>query len=130
MPAQHIIDEDNGIIITNWTGAATDDALLDTIQKYNKDIRSKPEYRDFNEIVDFTMADNINLTYTGLMNVAEAATDMDAVTGKTKLAIIVDSNLAFSLARMYITYRSFFKSTKKSINVFKFREAAMDWFAK
>jgi len=59
-----------------------------------------------------------------MVNIA-SSTDKDRT--RTKLALIVASNLAFGLARMYEIYRSLSRHANKEIRVFKNEPDALAW---
>jgi len=50
MPAKHSIDDNNQLIITTWTGEATDSVLVESMKAYQQNIRSNPLYSSYNEI--------------------------------------------------------------------------------
>ena len=127
MPAEHIIDDDRKVIITHWTGDLTDEALLAMIGEYNK-LKSQACYFQYNELFDFTGIGKLHVTYNGLLDVAELASSVEAH-ANARLAIIVTSDMAFNMARMYITCRGFFKRNEKTLNVFKYRDAALKWLS-
>jgi hypothetical protein len=53
MPAQHNIDNKRRLITTLWFGGAIDSELIEALTKYQQDIKSRPNYFSYNEIVDF-----------------------------------------------------------------------------
>jgi hypothetical protein len=62
---------------------------------------------------------SIKITTKGIKKIGTIASRTDQNKPNRKLALIVNSNLAFGLARMYIAYRSFSKNANKDIHVFK-----------
>ncbi len=128
MPAHHTIHTSTKLITTIWSGEAVDSELIDALLKYQRDIKSKPDYYSYNEIVDFTKATDFNLSTAGIRRLAHLAANTDVQGIKTKLAIIVNIPLAFGLGRMYEVYRGLVPSVfKKDVRVFKNYNDALAW---
>lgn len=127
MPAEHKIDDDHKIIYTTWHGVASDRDLIESFTIYREDIRMKPQYRSYDEIVDFSEATNFELTVDGIIKLVQIAgnTDMQGIT--TKLAIIVSVPIAFGLGRMYGAYRSMVPGASKIVRVFRSHNEADKW---
>jgi len=125
MPAEHHVDNNAKLIITSWEGEAVDIDFINAIKKYQEEIQSNPNYIGYNEVVNFSKVTNIKLTPQGLKSIGRIASNTDKK--NTKLALIVNSNLAYSLARMYQGYRYFFKKASKEVRVFKRKNEAFDW---
>jgi len=127
MPAKHSIDDNNQLIITTWSGEATDSVLVESMKEYQQNIRSNPLYSSYNEILDFRNIVDIKLSTAGMVKLGRIATETDNSGAKTKLAIIVNSNFTFVLARIYITYRNLSPKAKKIIHVFKTEAEGIKW---
>jgi len=127
MPAKHNINLNNNLIITTWVGEATDNELIDAITRYQREIKTKPDYLAYNEIVDLRKIEGIKLTTEGIKRIGQIAVKTDQAEIRTKLAIIVNSSLAYGLARMYETYRNFAPNTNKEIRVFNKESDAHEW---
>ena len=130
MPANHHIDNKNQLIITTWEGEARDIEFIEAIKKYQDDIQNHPDYINYNELVNLSKISKLKLTTEGIKTIGEIASTSDKKDSNRKLALIVSSNLAFGLARMYETYRSFSKSANKEIRVFKNENNAFEWVKK
>jgi hypothetical protein len=130
MPATHEIDDHGKLITTSWYEAAVDSALIESLSKYQREIRSLPQYASYNEILDFTQATTFKLSTQGIRELVEIAVKGDAPSVRTKLAIVVTSPVAFGLARMYQTYRSFAPNASKEVHIFKNLAEALEWIAK
>jgi len=130
MPVKHDIDTKAKLLITTWEGVALDVDFIEAIKNYRDTIQSKKEYRDFNEVVDFTQVTKIKLTTNGIKNISNIASNSDQQDVNSRLAFIVTSDLAYGLVRMYEAYRSFSKNAKKTIRVFKNRHDAFEWVQK
>ena len=127
MPASHYIDNESRLIITTWEGDAIDIDFIEALKKYQEDIQNKSDYLDYNEMVNLRKTLRIRLSVKGLKNIVKIASGTDKYRPKTKLALIVSSNLAYNFARLYATYRNFGKKNKKQIRVFKSESDALDW---
>jgi len=127
MPAKHFIDDEANLITTTWEGGATDIEFLEALEEYQKNIQCNPDYINYNEIFDLSKADNIRLTINGMINIGRTASSTDHLFSHKKLALIVSSNIAFSLARMYEVYRNMGISSCKKIRVFKNEREAIEW---
>ena len=125
MPAQHAIDDDRGLICTVWSGAAVESELFAALTAYQRDIRSR--FRSYHEVVDFSQASQFALSAQGLRQLARMATATDVQGVRTRLAIIVSSDLAFGLGRMYEAYRGLVAAGEKEVRVFKRQREALAW---
>jgi len=127
MPAKFYIDDQNRILFTVWEGEATDSDLIDTLKRYKMEIIGSNEYIDYDELVNLREMTGTKLSLNGLKKIAQAASSTDNETIKTKLALIVSTDIAFSLARMYEAYRTFTHKSNKEIRVFKMENDALEW---
>jgi len=127
MPAIHQIDHDAKLIVTTWQGDAVDTDFIEAITKYQKEIQGCPEYINYDEVVDFSYVNKIKLTTQGIKSLGKIASKTDQREVEKKLALIVSSNLAFGLARMYVAYRNFEKNSSKVIRIFKTEDEAYKW---
>ncbi len=130
MPANHHIDNKAQLIITTWEGEAHDAEFIEAIKKYQNNIQNHPDNINYNEVVDLSNVTGMKLTTEGIKNIGLIASTTDHIEVNRKLAIIVNSNLAFGLARMYEVYRSFSKKSHKEICVFKTKKDAFEWIQK
>ena len=127
MPASHKIDFNAKLIITTWEGEAVDQDFIDAIKLYQKNLQNKPEYIEFNEVVNFTKVTNIKLTINGLKKLGELASSTDLDKHPRKLAFIVSSTRAYGLVKLYEFYRNFSKKANKKIRAFINEHEAYDW---
>ncbi|PLX79200.1 MAG: hypothetical protein C0614_08145 [Desulfuromonas sp.] len=127
MPAKHSIDTEIQLLVTTWEGDAIDTDFSDVLIAYQKEIQENPEYADYNEIADFREITSIKITPKGLMNIGKIAAKTDLIKGDCRLALIVNQGLAFNLARIYATYRSLNKSSKKEVRIFNNMDCATKW---
>ena len=127
MPAQHSIDSQQRIIVTKWTGAATDDSLLSALQTYQAEIQSDDRYLGFDEIVDFRDVRTIQISVKGLKMIGKTALMNDQRRPGTRVAFIVSTSLAVNLVKLYAMYRNFGQMPKKYIGAFKKEDDAYGW---
>jgi len=130
MPAHHHIDSKAQLIITTWEGEARDVEFIEALKKYQKDIQNHIDYISYNEVVNLSHITSIKITTEGIKTIALIASDTDNHETNRKLALIVSSNLAYGLAKMYEAYRSFSKNAYKEIRVFKDENDAFEWVRK
>ena len=130
MPANHHIDNEAQLIITTWEDVGRDRDFIEAIKKYQKDIQNHPDFSSFNEVVDLSKITGIKLTIEGIKNIGKIASTTDKKEINRKLALIVSSNLAYGLARMYEVYRSYAKRAHKEIRIFKNKKEAFEWVNK
>lgn len=127
MPANHYIDNEAKLITTTWEGEAVDSEFVEALKKYQKEVQNKPEHLDYNEIVNLTKMSRIKLSVRGLIKIGSIASSTDQYRTRTKLALVVNSDLAFNFAKLYATYRNYGKNNKKSLRIFKSESDALDW---
>lgn len=127
MPANHYIDKKRQLIITTWEGDAHDIEFIKAIESYQNDIQNHPDYVNYNEIVNLSEVTSFKLSTYGIQTIGKIASSTDKGNINRKLAIIVSSNLAYGLARMYEAYRSFSKNSRKKISIFKNEKDAVEW---
>jgi len=127
MPVEHEIDDAKQLIITTGSGEVSDELFIEALYHYQKTIRSHPDYQAYNELLDFRHIDASLLTTKGLIEMGKIARFTDKTDIQTKLAIVVNSQLALGLAHMYITYRSLAPGSNKTLKAFQSRDDAVTW---
>lgn len=130
MPARHQIDHDSTLIETIWEGNIADNTFFDALKNYLSTIKSQPDLFSYNEIVDFSSVNKVELTFKEISELANIAIKSDSPTTKTRLALVTSSKLAYSFAKMYKVYRNLMPSSNKEVDVFQSRQAALDWTKK
>lgn len=128
MLVSHRLDHDNKVIITTFAPEEVNLKLfLDAFSNYQEELKYLPDYRLYNELVDFRPIIRINVSAAELKkfgNLTLASDDREAV---TRLALLVDSKPAFTLAQVYETFRNLSPGSKKQVRVFRNFEEAMQW---
>ena len=127
MPASHYVDNKLKILVSTWEGDATDFECAKALKKYQEEFQNHPDYIKYNEIIDTRKVKKIKLTTKGIKYSSILASSTDQNEKNRKLAFIVNSNLAYGLVRVFITYRSFSDNASKEINVFKNEKKAIEW---
>jgi len=105
-------------------------SFIDALKKYHHDIKAQAGLCSYNEIVDFSCVSKIDLSVKEILLLASIAVQSDIPTSKTKLALVVSSNMAFCFAKMYKKYRSTFKESNKELGVFRVSTDALGWVNK
>jgi hypothetical protein len=122
MPLRVKVDRNRKLIFVAGEGVVTDADLLG----YVDDFLSGSELADYDELFDLSSADLIDLTYTGLAAVAEAAAATDPEADPTKIAILVSESLGLGLSRMYQTLRES-KGGRRATRVFWDEDECREW---
>lgn len=129
MPARHEIDDNARLIVTTWSGVATDEELINALLKYQEEIRSRSPYGAYDEILDLSQTAEFELSAGAIRKLAVIAARTDVLGAGSRLAIIVRKPLAYGLGRMYETYRSLLPETSKEVRVFRDHDKALEWIA-
>ena len=127
MSVQHSIDDINNLILTTWTGEPTDSEMVESYEKYYREIKSRFEYKAYHEIVDFTDARGTLITLKGIKRVMGIAVNYDLKDITTKLAFVSSSTLIYNLALVYVTLRGLIPNSNKELQVFKRLSDAYNW---
>jgi hypothetical protein len=126
MPASHHIDNKNKLIITSWCSEPTESELADALHNYQREIKSKPEFIDYHELVDFREIQGIKLRADYLRRLGKISVRYDKSDVNNKLAFVVSSTISYGIARMYAIYRGLY-SESKEVRVFKNKPEALAW---
>jgi len=127
MPVKHTIDIQARLLVTSCKGVAADTEFIAALKKYQEEIQGDSAYFGFNEVVDLTEITSMKITLKGIKSMSSIASKTDNKNVSSKLAIIVSSKFAFSLVKLYRTYRSLNKKSNKEINVFYEKKDAFEW---
>ena len=127
MAAQHSIDNNRNLIITTWSGPATDSDLIQALSEYQQHTKNRPEYDSYDEIVDLGGVTKFKLSTEGIKKLVQVAARSDVPGKRTRLAIIVNQPVAYGMARMYEVYRSLQTNVVKEIRVFMKYDDAQEW---
>ena len=127
MLVSHRIDHDSKVIITTFAPEdVTLKLFLETFNKYQDELKYLPDFQKYNELVDFRPITSINITASELKQLSNLASKQDTREIVTKLALLVDSKPAFTLAKVYEVIRNLNPASKKQVKVFQEFEVALD----
>lgn len=128
MLVSHRIDHGSKVIITTFAPEdVTLKLFLETFNKYQDELKHLPDFQKYNELVDFRPITSINITASELKQLSNLASKQDTREIVTKLALLVDSKPAFTLAKVYEVIRNLNPASKKQVKVFQEFEEALDW---
>ena len=109
--------------MATWGRIVTDAALMD----YQKTVWSDPKIHGFDELIDFSALEKIDVTTQGLEDVAYLAAGMDAAMGASRFAIVVGDSLSYGLSRMYEAFRGMEEKSSRQLMIFQRLEDALEW---
>lgn len=128
MLVSHRIDNESKIIITTFAPEEANlNIFLETLKDYHADLRYLPEFQKYDELVDFRPITSINITASELKELSIFASSTDSQESITKLALLIDSRPAFTLAKIYEMVRNFNPASKKRVKVFQSMDDALRW---
>ncbi len=117
MPVSYRIDRERRIVFTEASGVVTDSELIE----FQKQLRDDPEFEpDFHQLSDCRAIDEVGVTSEG---VQEAASRSPFGQGSLR-AIVVSSDVAFGMARMFENLRH---EAQDEVRVFRNAQEARRW---
>lgn len=125
MAIEYVIEVTLRRVVATVRGTMTDADVFG----YQQEVWSLPEVEGFDEIVDMTHVEHVDLpTPSGerMRALAELSAEMDVVIA-SRFAIVAPGDFAYGLARMYGTYRSIDRRTTKEVRVFRSMAEALAW---
>ena len=126
----HIDDKDQLIVTTCISVQTTEQEMLKALAVYQDTIQNKAEYVHYNEVLIFPEATDMELSLSGVRQLARLAIKSDSNDPDRKLAILMQSNLGYALAKLYQFYRHLIKRSGKKARVYKNVKAALAWAKK
>lgn len=125
MPIAYRIDTTRRRVVATASGVLTDDDVFG----YQREVWSRADVAGFDEIVDMTGVDNIELPVPSSDRMRALASESAAVDGPflSRFAIVAPGDLAYGLGRMYSVYRETDPRTTKEVRVFRTMEEAVSW---
>ena len=128
MLVSHRIDHDIKVIITTFAPEeVTLKLFLDTFSNYQEELKYLPDFQKYHELVDFRPITSINISASELKEFSKFTMSQDEREDITRLALMVDSTSAFTLAKVYETLRNFHPNSKKQVQVFRDIDEAFAW---
>ncbi len=125
MPITYQIERSRRRVIATVRGTMTDADVFG----YQRDVWLRPEVEGFDEIVDMTHVEHVELPVPSgerMRELASLSAEMDA-RASSRFAIVAPGDFAYGLARMYGAYRSFDRRSTKEVRVFRSMDEAVAW---
>ena len=125
MPISYRIDRDARRVIATASGILSDEDVFG----YQRDAWSRADVAGFDEIVDMTGVNNVELPVPSsdrMRALAAESADMDAPQ-PSRFAIVAPGDLAYGLGRMYAVYRETNGGSTKTVRVFRTMDEAVAW---
>jgi len=124
LPITFEVDSARKTVFAQATGVLTKEDIF----AYQNALQTSTELMYFNECVDLSAAADVtDATDENMMELAGLAVQLDDPAQPTRLAIVVNSDLHYGLARMYEAYRSMQPKSVRQVSVFRSREEALRW---
>ena len=121
MPMTYRIDSRRRLVLTHATGVLTDDDVIAHKERLLRD----PEFRsDMAELSDVRAIERLAVTATGVAAMVAHDTNHAGAWRGHRLALVVTSDVAFGMARMY---QSLGDDGQGSVGVFRTMEEAEAW---
>jgi hypothetical protein len=124
MPIQYRIHTELRRVVATAHGTLTETDVFG----YQKAVWSRAEVAGFDEIVDMTAVEHVDLPVPSaerLRALAALSSAMDAIA--SRFAIVAPGDLAYGLGRMYGAYRGLDRRSKKEVRVFRSFDEAVTW---
>lgn len=118
MPATYAIDKERRLVITTVFEQLTVADALAHQEQLSKDPDFDPGY---SQLIDLTRADVSEIAATDVRRIAER----NIYSPESLRAIVVSSNVAYGLGRMFETLRE--SAGENGIRVFRDLDEAVDW---
>ena len=122
MPLEVQVFPEKTLIWVEGKGVVTDDDLIEYVHEY----LVEKGLKTWDEVFDLSAADLLDLTYSGLSQVAASAAPTDPEESPTKIAILVSETMGVGISRMYQSLREV-KGGRRSLRVFWEREELLTW---
>jgi len=122
MPLEVQVFPEKTLIWVEGKGVVTDDDLIEYVHEY----LVEKGLKTWDEVFDLSAADLLDLTYSGLSQVAASAAPTDPEESPTKIAILVSETMGVGISRMYQSLREV-KGGRRSLRVFWDREELLTW---
>ena len=122
MPIEYTIDHERRLVIAKANGTLTDQDVFG----YQQEVWSRPEVDGYNELVDMSQVDSIDLpSVDRVRELANLSAGMDNRSSAARFAIVASTQIAFGLGRMYEAYRNLDDRSTKEVGVFRSRDEAL-----
>jgi hypothetical protein len=116
LPIQYHIDTERSLVAARANGVLTDADIFG----YQREVWSRPEVAGFDELVDMTAVEQIDLpSQDRVRDLALISAAMDNPSRPARFAIVAPGRLAYGLGRMYQAYREMDEHSHKTVGVFR-----------
>jgi hypothetical protein len=125
MPIDYRIHFDRRRVVATASGILTDADVFG----YQREVWSRDDVAGFDEIVDMTAVDNVELPVPSserMRTLAAESAERD-VPAASRFAIVAPGDLAYGLGRMYAVYRETDRRSTKEVRVFRRMDEALSW---
>jgi len=121
MPSRHVVDTENHIVLTTFSGLVT---VSDIAEHYTR-LSRNPEFdASFSEIAEFAETADVQLSYSDFRSMLV----LDPFSTDSKRAFVVRSqNSVYGTARMYQMLR---EEDEDHVKIFSTLQQAVDWLTK
>jgi hypothetical protein len=127
MPIDYQIRHDRRLVAARGHGVFTH---LDVVG-YQNDVWSRPDVAGFDEVIDMTAVERIELpSADGVRQLAALSASMDDPEAPSKFAIVAPQDIAFGLGRMYEAHRAMSAQSAKEVGVFRTMTEALAWLGR
>jgi hypothetical protein len=124
MPIVYKIDLDQRIVFARGTGVFGDDDVF----RYQKTVWSRREVQGFDELVDMTRVERLELpSPSRMVELAALSAHMEPPDRPSKLAIVATEKIMYGLGRMYEANRESQSKSTKEVRVFWSMSDALTW---
>ena len=122
MPIEYQIVHERRLVMAQGRGTFT----CQDVFSYQRDVWSLPEVAGYDELMDMTQVEDIDLPPTErVRELARLSAEMDARSTTSRFAIVAPSELAFGLGRLYEIFRSRDDRSTKNVGVFRSLDEAL-----
>jgi hypothetical protein len=118
MPAYFRIDKEHRLVLTTISGVFT---LADGLAHQEKLLKDPDFAPTFSQLIDFTQVTKVQVGIEEVRRLAQTS----IFSSDARRAILVNSELAFGLARMFVVFRE--SSGEKGVRVFRVLDDALSW---
>ena len=124
MPIVYKIDLEQRTVFARGLGVFTDEDVF----HYQKTVWAKREVQGFDELVDMTRVERVDLPASSRMaELAALSAKMDPPDHPSKLAIVATEKILYGLGRMYEAKRESNTKSTKEVRVFWTIAEALSW---
>ena len=121
MPMTYVIDRHTHLVRITGTGVLTDEEMIQCVLDLRGDPALEPDMSTLSDMRDIEVA----FTEQGIKTMVEVMKQTSELRKKAKAAIVVGSDLAFGMGRMFEMRAD--ESVDPSFMIFRDMDAAREW---